>query len=264
MNERQAYEDAMNWVVEAAAIIKNLTQSSIEVKVKLNHSDLVTIVDREVERFLVDQIRTRYPDHSIVGEENINNILSESGYMWIVDPIDGTTNLINRERDYAISIAFCHEDRGIFGIVYNVVDDKLFHSFKNNGAYLNQSKLGMLSDDTRLEDVLLAITLPWNEMNEMDQWVPYLKLAANARGIRVFGSTTIEHCDMAVGMLGAYVQYRVHAWDYAASRVILEELGCRFSDLSGNEIGQTYSGGVIASTPGIHNQIVQLLKEILN
>lgn len=264
MVEKQAYINALKWVNEAADIIKRIVESDIEVRVKMNHSDLVTIVDREVEKFIVTQIKSHYPDHNIIGEENIDNTVSDSDYMWIIDPIDGTTNLINRQQDYAISVAFCKGDQGIFGIVYDVAKDKLFHSYSQEGAYLNGKRLSGLKANSTLHNELLALTLPWSEIEELDSWGIYFKLASQARGIRIYGATTIELCDMAVGKLGAYVHHHIHAWDYAASRVILEELGCKFSDLAGNEIGWTYNGGLVASIPKIQEEIVRSLEAFQN
>lgn len=260
MLEQQAYTNALSWVAEAAQIIKELMKNGLTVQTKLNHSDLVTVVDREVERFFVEKIKTHYPDHMIMGEENIGNTSSEGEYIWIIDPIDGTTNMVNRQQDFAISVAFCSTSAGVFGIVYDVAGERLFRSFKGEGAYLNDMQLQPLSQETRLENELLAITLPWSQADKIDQWGPYLKLVAKSRGIRVFGATTIELCDIAMGKLGAYVQYRVNAWDYAASRVILEELGCKFSDLEGKEIAWTHHGGVMASTSAVHAQMVAILK----
>lgn len=180
--------------------------------------------------------------------------------MWIIDPIDGTTNLINRKQDFAISVAFCEQNRGIFGIVNAVMNDMLLCSFHKEGAYMNGNKLEMLPLDNRLENELLAVTLPWSEIHDQDTWRPYSKLIAAARGIRVYGASTLELSDIALSRSGAYVHHDIKAYDYAASRVILEEIGCKFTDLSGQEINWTYNGGIIAAIPTILEQIVFLLK----
>lgn len=258
--EHQIYTNALEWVKEAGKIIKSLTANDLNVDMKAGHWDLVTIVDKEIETWLVGNINDHYPDHNIIGEENIDNRSLDGGYMWIIDPIDGTTNMINRMQDFAVSVALCTPTEGIFGIVYDVMSDQLYHSFKGEGAFLNDKRLDMLPAQSRLKDELLAITLPWNKMDESEQWYKYMRLASKARGIRVFGATAIELCDMANGKLGAYFQYEVNSYDYAASRVILEELGCTFSDLYGSSIEWTHNGSVVASTPDIHAEMVRSLK----
>lgn len=261
MLEDEVYKNAKKWVLQAAEKIK---KNDIKVGVKMNHSDLVTNVDREIEAFFVEQIRSHYPDHNIIGEESMNNSICESEYMWIIDPIDGTTNLINRQQDYAISVAFCKEGHGVFGIVFDVAKNKLFHAYTQKGAFLNGKKLSDMKTDSSLCNELLALSLPWGEFEEMDSWEVYLKLASQARGLRVYGATTIELCDMAEGKLGAYVHHNIKVWDYAASRVILEELGCKFSDLEGNKIGWTYNGELVASIPKIQEEIVRSFEVLHN
>ncbi|MFC5471832.1 inositol monophosphatase family protein [Cohnella suwonensis] len=259
--ELHTFEQAIEWVMDAGRMIKEkIDANPISFETKTSHSDLVTEVDRKVESWLVERITMNFPDHSILGEENINNRTSSSEYLWIIDPIDGTTNMINRNQEFAISIALCTANRAVFGIVYDVMGDKLFRAVKGKGAFVNNRKLNRLPDRLKLENELIAITLPWHNAEEC---TAYLALVTKARGIRVYGATTMELCDIALRKLGAYVQYNVKAWDYAASRVILEELGCKFSDLQGRDINWLYNGGVVAAPPEVHGEIVGALDLLL-
>jgi myo-inositol-1(or 4)-monophosphatase len=260
ISEENMYKQAQEWVMEAGRMIKTFTETDkIAIQLKTGHTDLVTEVDRKVESWFVHNISVNYPEHSIVGEENINNRISSSKYVWIIDPIDGTTNMINRNADFAISSALCKANEPVFGIVYNVMGDHLFSAVKGNGAYFNQSRLDKMPDQLKLENELISLTLPWHEVGVSEEWSPYWAMASKARGIRVYGATTIELCDIALRRLGAYVQYQVKAWDYAAARVILEELGCKFTDLQGRDINWEYNGGVVAAPPDIHKEIMELL-----
>ncbi|XEC94011.1 inositol monophosphatase [Paenibacillus tarimensis] len=255
--ELHIFEQAIQWVMDAGRLIKEkISTDPIAYQMKTSHSDLVTEVDRKVESWLVEQITTNYPDHSILGEENINNRTSSGEYMWIIDPIDGTANMINRNQEFAVSVALCTGNGAVFGIVYDVMSDKLFRAVKGKGAFVNNRRLSPLPARLKLENELIAITVPWHRT---DEWSEFKSLISKARGIRVYGATTMELCDIALRKLGAYVQYNVKAWDYAASRVILEELGCRFSDLQGREIGWLYHGGVVAAPPEVHEEIIGVL-----
>src|SRR5690606_35062293 len=117
----------MSWVKESAQLIKSFVVDDKDISQKENHTDLVTAVDRAVESFLVQKISTAYPDHHIIGEEGANNneVTSDNNdndmdkYTWIIDPIDGTVNFVNRGQDFAISIGVCKAERGVFGIVYD-------------------------------------------------------------------------------------------------------------------------------------------------
>lgn len=261
--EYQIYEQAIDWVMEAGRMIKQAMDIDIiSIKMKANHTDLVTVIDQQVESWLVENINVSYPSHAILGEENVNNRTSASEYVWIIDPVDGTTNMINRNQDFAISLALCTSKEAVFGIVYNVMSDQFFCAFKGKGAFLNKHRLSMLSTQSKLENELIAITLPWSNVDNFEEWSPYLLLASKARGIRVYGATTIELCDIALNKLGVYLNHQVKSWDYAASRVILEELGCKFTDLQGQDISWIYNGGVLATRPGMLREVLDTLELI--
>ncbi|WP_042169442.1 inositol monophosphatase family protein [Paenibacillus gorillae] len=262
--EYEIYEQSLPWIVEAGEIIKKRIQEHTEIKQKSSHSDVVTEVDREIETFLVSKISEHYPEHNIVGEENVGNRASSSPYMWIIDPIDGTSNFINRKKDFAISVAFCERDRGIFGIIYDVMAGKLYRAHQGSGAFLNDVALNAARPDGLLENELMAINAPWGSIEEMKRWEHFFKLGTQVRGVRNYGATTMELSDLATGVLGGYVQYYVNSWDYGAGRVILEELGYVFSDLNGNAIDRVYCGGILAASESLHQQIVQSLKEFSN
>lgn len=262
--EYEIYLKSTAWVMEAGEIIKRrMQENTTSFQQKTSHADVVTEVDREIESFLVNKIIEYYPDHNIVGEENVGNRLSESPYVWIIDPIDGTSNFINRKKDFAISLAFGEVNRGVFGLVYDVMAGNLYHAHKGSGAFLNDVKLTPLPTDSLLENQLVAINTPWRNTDEMKHWSHLYALATKVRGVRVYGATTMELNDMAMGLLGGFVQYRVNSWDYAAGRIVLEELGGKFSDLEGNDIDMLYSGGVAAASVSLHDQIIQSLKEAM-
>ncbi|MEK8132853.1 inositol monophosphatase [Paenibacillus filicis] len=259
--EHDIYLKSIAWVLEAGEIIKQRLQEGTEFKQKTSHADVVTEVDREIESYFVSKITEHYPEHNIVGEENVGNRVSESPYLWIIDPIDGTSNFINRKKDFAISVAFGELHRGVFGIIYDVMAGKLYRAQKGSGAFLNDVKLNAVPANTLLENELVAISAPWGSLEEMKPWEPLYKLAAQVRGVRLYGATTMELTDMAEGVLGGYVQNYVNSWDYAAGRILLEELGCTFSDLEGNDIDMLYSGGLAAASTGLHEQIVRAIQE---
>jgi myo-inositol-1(or 4)-monophosphatase len=194
-----------------------------------------------------------------LGEENVGNTKSESPYLWIIDPIDGTSNFINRKKDFAISVAFCRDEQGVFGVIYDVMAGKLYHAMKGKGAFLNEIRLNSINQSSLLENELVAVNTPWKDVEGINQWPQLYRLAAKARGVRVYGATTMELCDMATGCLGGFAQYFVNAWDYAAGRIVLEEIGGKFSDLQGNEISMIYCGGVAAASICLHEQMIQLL-----
>lgn len=256
MNE--LYENAKVWVLEAGELIKDRMSQTLNVQIKTKHSDLVTTVDREVESFLVNKILMHYPEHHVLGEENVGNSKALSRNVWVIDPIDGTTNFINRKKDFAISVAFCSSDQqGEVGVVYDVMRGKLYHAIRGSGAYLNETKLSPLVQSSTLEEEL--VTMNTDNLTDLRERGKVDRLTDRARGVRKYGATTIEMCEMAVGRIGGYLQYLIKSWDYAACRIILEELGGKFSDWEGNDIGMLYSGCLVAASPNVHRQMVETL-----
>lgn len=258
--ERQAYQTAIEWVLNAGRLVRTRLESNLRVQTKTSHADLVTEIDVQVEQFLVERIREQYPDHAIIGEESVDRGHPEGDYMWIIDPIDGTTNMINRKKDFAISVALCGPQGGIFGIVYDVMGETLYRAFKGDGAFVNDARLERMPDHSRLSDELVAMTIPFERLRTDETLIRYIPVIEQARGIRIYGASTMELCDLAKGLIGAYVQHAIHAWDYAACRVMLEELGCTFTDMQGEPIPWTYNGGIVVASPAVHAEIVRLLQ----
>lgn len=257
-NERLIYKKAMEWVIEAGEMVRERLNDGLAVEYKSHISDPVTQVDREIETFLINHIRNCYPLHSVLGEESIANVSASSPYLWIIDPIDGTTNFINQKRDFAISVALCKQDQIVFGFIYDVISDDLYHVFAGEGAYRNHIKLPPFRDEP-LDHALVAVSPHWRSEDEVKEWGAIFHLAPYVRGLRSYGSTSIELGLLALGRLEGYVSHHVYPWDYAAGRLLIEELGGRVTDLQGNPIPLTHEGGVVAGTRVVHIQIIERL-----
>ena len=256
------FQNALDWVTQVGEMIKARMNEEIEVEFKTGHSDLVTSLDREVETYLVNKIRELYPSHNILGEENIGNFESADPNLWMIDPIDGTSNFVNRKKDFGVCMAFCKEGKGVFGIIYNVVDGKLFYAKKGEGAFFNGTRLEALNQSSRLENELIAVNIPWKDKSVLSNWRPLFRLGRAARGVREYGASVIDLTDIAMGYLGGLAQFHIQPWDYAAGRIILEELGCVFSDLKGNVINMTYSGPLVAGCGRVYEDMIQTMNTV--
>src|SRR5690625_2784749 len=146
---------ARDWTYEAAELIKDSFSSSIRIETKSNPDDLVTEVDREIENFFYDKIARSFPHHDFIGEEGAAQTPeSLEGTVWIIDPIDGTMNFVHQQENFAISVAVYHHGIGKIGIVYDVMNDALFHAVKGGGAFLNESELVPVKDRPLQEAVI--------------------------------------------------------------------------------------------------------------
>lgn len=193
--------------------------------------DIVTQLDRQVEDFLARAIQKKYPSHQILGEENhrVPN-WCQSPYLWIIDPIDGTTNFYRYAKDYAISLAFYRYGEPVFGLVYDVAAQQLY------GAVQSDIPLGIktgnfgspvpATEGVGLKQAVVGMSL--RTMNDLADWGmdPY-RLLLKVQAYRYMGCASLELCRVASGEYDFFIASNVYLWDIAAARVIVEHCGGR-------------------------------------
>ena len=218
----QRIEFTKNLVKEAGSIIREMIASNatIEVETKANESDFVTNVDKQTEIFLVEGIKKQYPHQDFLTEENTTP-RAESEDLWIVDPIDGTTNFLFQKKNFAISIAYYHKLKPVFGIVYDVMADKLFLGIKGQGAYLNNEEIAHTDQNRSLKQSIMygdlySLTLFPKGLNN---------LRTELVSHRYLGAASLEICAVAENQAQAYISRNLKVWDVAAGVIILNEVG---------------------------------------
>ena len=230
---------------------KLLTPSDLEFKSK---KDLVTITDKKVEDFIVQQIRAKYPLHDIFGEET-GRTHFESDYLWIIDPIDGTTSFFHKQPFYSVSIAVQHKGKTILGAVYAPNLDELFYADQENGAFLNNHLICVSKADKLVNSVMatgfacLRADLAFNNLFYFNKIVPKL------RDIRRYGSAAIDLCYVACGRLDGFWEMHLNIYDIAAGAFIVEQAGgivCDFSE------GYNFpEQGIIASNKYLQRELLE-------
>jgi myo-inositol-1(or 4)-monophosphatase len=226
------------------------------VEYKTSASDLVTAVDKEVEKHVIDMILQRYPDHGILGEESTFPG-DPAGFdtLWVIDPIDGTTNFVHQQINFSVSIAVYHKGEGLVGVVYDPSRDELFYAVKGEGAYLNDRRL-RLKRQVRLEEALLCTSVFWNKRAEqMGIDLIVKKLAGKVRGMRLLGSAALEMAYVAAGRLDGYVSLSLNAWDFGAGKIIVEEAGGVVTTMSGNPLPYNQKSSVMACNPTFYEEL---------
>lgn len=248
---------AKQWVKEAGAKIKASFETTLNIETKTNPNDLVTNMDKEIEEYFVNQIKKTYPSHRIFGEEGMgNNIEDLKGFVWIIDPIDGTVNFIHQQRNFAISLAIYEDGIGKVGMVYDVVHDELYHAIKGEGAYLNETKLSPLPK-VHVDKAVISINASWVIKNEKINPEILAALVNDVRGTRSYGSAAIEMAYIASGRLDAYLTMRLAPWDYAAGAILIKETGGSVTDLFGKELDFVNGGTFLGAKPGLHEDILE-------
>lgn len=252
---------AIDIVSQAGQLLLNLRNEPLNLEEKKNHADLVTFVDSAVEKYLVERILEKYPNHGIVGEEGVfetNTPTFET--QWIIDPIDGTTNFIHNFPYYGISVGIVHNGVGVIGVVYNPSTNELYFAEKDNGAYLNGQRI-RLDNPMLFKEALVSSTMFWEDTRKKNAIHPSLvHIYKNTRGLRLVGGAAISLCEITKGTLNAYVAPMLSSWDYAGGIIILKEAGGIITRLDGKPV--TFEGGsILAAHPSIHKELLTLYTE---
>mgnify|MGYP001357259388 CR=1 FL=1 len=227
-------------------------------KTKSTNIDLVTKADIESENLIIKKIQKRFPQHSILSEER-GELLSDSEYLWVIDPLDGTTNFAHNLPIFSVSIALVR--KGIFtecGVVYNPAAKKYFYAEKNKGAYLNDTPIKVTSSKT-LSESLLVTGFPYIHNDLYHQSFSIFKDFYDAsQGVRRLGAASLDLCFVAMGRFEGFYEFNLKPWDICAGALIAQEAGAICSDWNNSPL--PHSGSRVLCTNGrIHDEMVQIL-----
>ncbi len=219
--------------------------------------DLVTSVDRASERKIVEIIRRHFPDHSILAEEDTDYKGAQSKYLWIIDPLDGTTNFVHSYPQFCVSIALERDREAILGLVYDPLRRECFRALKGEGATLNGDPI-RVSTVAQLNDALLATGFPYDRRENADYYLTFFKaFLTRSQGIRRAGAAALDLCYLACGRIDGFWELKLRPWDVAAGALIVAESGGRLTDFSGNEFS-IRGNETLASNGAIHDEMVKV------
>lgn len=257
-------EKATGWILEAGALLKQSLTASLDVQYKSSHNDLVTNMDKTIEQFFVNRIKSAYPDHRIISEEGFGDqIASADGIIWLVDPIDGTMNFVIQKRHFAISIGIYENGEGRAAFIYDVMNDDLYHCIAGNGAFLNKRRLLPLRE-VQKEDALLGLNVTWVQKNRRIDPSIMAAVAHKIRGTRAYGSAAIELAYVASGLLDGYFTMRLSPWDFGAGLILIKEVGGVITRADGLPIDIIRKNSVLAGKKGFHDELVAHIQEQLS
>ena len=265
---------------EAGAYIRKERANFSVDKVERKHAhDYVSYVDKGSELLIVKSLREILPGAGFITEEGTTKTLPQpQGLLWVVDPLDGTTNFIHGYAPYAVSIALIQDKDILLGVVYDVCADECYYAWKGGGAYIEVR--GKMSDvrsersevrgeksEVRVErlavgtsainDALLCMQLPYNS----DAYKPVIKhlidrFYGNVGSIRMIGSAAMALCYVAAGRLDGYVERYIGRWDYMAGALIVQEAGGTVTDYNGS-VDFTRGDSVVASNGVVHQPLLE-------
>jgi len=219
--------------------------------------DLVTDADLASEKLIIDAVMKKYPDHSILAEEEAARD-NNSDFRWVIDPLDGTTNFAHDFPFFCVSIGLEYKNAIVAGVVYDPVRDEMFHAYRGGGAFLNRKKINV-SSQSKLESALLATGFPYDIGSSREDNLKYFRrFAKKARGVRRAGSAALDLCYLACGRFDGFWELKLHPWDTAAAKIIVEEAGGRVTDFEGGKYS-IYGKYILAANRKIHAQMKKIL-----
>ena len=221
--------------------------------------DFVSEVDRAAEAAIVDTLLEAYPDHAILAEEGTaKGANADAENLWIIDPLDGTTNFLHGFPQYCVSIALQHRGQITQGVIYDPVRNDLFTATRGRGAFLNERRIRVSKRD-HLRDCLIGTGFPFRDGSYLDTYLRMMKaMIEQTAGLRRPGAAALDLAYVAAGFYDGFWEVGLNPWDVAAGSLLVQEAGGLMGDLSG-ESDFLHSGQVIAANPKIFAQMVTAL-----
>ncbi|MFD2935218.1 inositol monophosphatase family protein [Spirosoma flavum] len=223
-------------------------------------NNLVSYVDKETEKQLVEKLSRLLPEAGFITEEGTTGQdADQSALNWIIDPLDGTANFIHNLPVFSVSIGLAQGNTPIAGVIYDPNRDECFSAWQGGGAYCNGTKISV-SPATQLSESLIATGFPYNSFDQMQPYLQILEsLMKQTHGLRRMGSAAIDLAYVACGRFDAFYEYNLNSWDMAAGVLLVREAGGTVTDFYGGDTF-LFRGDVIAGC-GVHPELMRVIQE---
>jgi myo-inositol-1(or 4)-monophosphatase len=248
---------------KAGAIINRASLDIDRVRIsRKDRNDFVTEVDEACERVIIETLTQAYPSHGFLGEESgltgVSAASKASEYVWVIDPLDGTTNFIHGMPVYCVSIGLLHKGQVTQAVVYDPSRDELFVASKGKGAFLNDRRIRVSKQD-RLEGALVGTGFPFKRQAQIDLYLSMFKeISEKAAGLRRPGAAAIDLAYVAAGRYDAFFEMGLMPWDAAAGSLLIMEAGGFVGNFKG-ESDYLFAENILAGTPKVFAQMVGVL-----
>jgi myo-inositol-1(or 4)-monophosphatase len=230
--------------------------STLKVQSK-SYNDFVSEVDQSAERAIIEILQEAYPDHGFLGEESGHD-RSDAENVWIIDPLDGTTNFLHGFPQYSVSIALMSQGQLTQAVVYDPNRNDLFTATRGRGAFLNDKRI-RVSNRAKLQDSIVGTGFPFRDFKHLDTYLAMFKdMIKNTSGLRRPGSAALDLAYVAAGYFDGFWEIGLSKWDIAAGALLVQEAGGIVGDFEGNE-SWIETGNIVAGNPKILAQMLQLI-----
>ncbi len=222
-------------------------------------ANLVSDADVEAEHAIAAVIRKAFPSHAILGEEAYQADAAAE-HLWVVDPIDGTNNFAHQIPHFAVSVAYYHAGVAQCGVVYNPIREEWHTAALGRGAY-HDGRQARVAEATRLDEVLVGVGFYYDRGAMMEATLAAIGdlKRREIHGIRRFGTASLDLCAVGLGRYGAYFEYELSPWDFAAGRLFVEEAGGRVTTARGDALPLARTS-VLASNGPLHAPMLEVVR----
>jgi len=224
--------------------------------------NLVSDADIEAERAVAKVISEAFPDHAILGEEEQEGS-TDAEHLWIIDPLDGTNNFAHDIPHFAVSVAYYHQGVAQVGVVYNPVHEDWYTAVRGEGAFHNGERI-TVNEANDLGEALVGVGFYYDRgagmVATLDALADFFR--CQIHGVRRFGAASLDLCQVACGMFGAFFEFELKPWDFAAGRLIVEEAGGQITTCDGDPV-PLRSTSMLASNGRLHDQSLAITKKHL-
>lgn len=215
------------------------------------HDDLVTTIDRECEALITSTLLKSYRDHAVLGEESGLTGNKDAEYVWIIDPIDGTTNFVQGIPHVAVSIGLRYRGKPEVAVVFNPMLNEMFTAYRGGGAALNGSRIRVSSRQS-LDGSIIGTATPVRYREKMEPYMEiFRRLTDNTADIRRSGCASLDMSYVACGRLDGYLELGLKPWDYAAGELLVREAGGIVTDFAGDISNYQKTGNILCGAPAI-------------
>ena len=255
-------KELISFAEKTAICASNIIMDSID-NIKVDYkgkTDLITNIDLESERSIINKIVKSYPSHNILSEEHglINN---KSDYLWVIDPLDGTTNFVHGYPSFGVSIGLLYKNTPELGVVLELPSKNLYSALKGNGAYNNGKRISV----SKISNLTNSLHVTGFGYDHGEKWSINMKLFEHftdiTQGVRRSGAASIDLCHLACGTVDGFWELDLHPWDTAAGIVIVKEAGGRITKMNGGKYS-IHEDQILASNGLIHSKMLTRINSI--
>ncbi|MGI9213907.1 MAG: inositol monophosphatase family protein [Methylococcaceae bacterium] len=225
-------------------------------------NDFVTEIDKQAENEIINILNRAYPSHGFLGEEGGVQGPSQAEYLWVIDPLDGTTNFLHGFPHFCVSIGLLYRGRPEQAVIYDPLKQELFTASRGGGAMLNHRRI-RVAKQTSLKNALLGTGFPFKDQTHLEAYLAMFKAMMNdTAGIRRAGSAALDLAYVASGRIDGFWELGLKKWDIAAGILLIQEAGGIVTDLEGRE-GYFESGNILTANPKLHQAMREVIEQHL-